>query len=239
MSSPRIGIVSYCDRLRTLAHVNHQLYATANDHVYIFDVAPTESWKFMAKIEKIGKFLPLFDWLFWIDDDAFIMNRSVRLQSFIDEAPEATIIMCTSPIRDGVWTWVSSGNFLIRNTPEAIGFLYEVRRTDLEKVRAWWDSEVYGHFTRGDQDAMVYLLNTHPIYSREGFLAKLPYTAFNSRPEHFTHPRDHFLVHFTGQNKRELVQEFASRFSLPESLTYWNELKSLKGVYRPGEEGSM
>lgn len=236
MSEPRIGIVSYCDHVRTLAHVNHELYATERGYTYIFDIAPTAAWKYLAKMEKIVKFLPLFDWVFWIDDDAFVMDREVLLETFVDEAPDATVIMCESPDRDGVWTWVSSGNFLIRNTPEALAFLRDVIATDLEVVREWWDPAVYGKFTRGDQDAIVYLLNTHPVYSREGFLSRLPYTAFNTRPEHFERPRDHFLVHFTGGDKRGMAQEFGERFDLPESLTRWNELKAAKGIYRPIEK---
>lgn len=230
---PRIGIVSYCNRLRTMAHVNHELYARERDYIYIFDIAPTYAWKFLAKVEKIAKFLPLFDWVFWIDDDAFVMKRSVRLENFVDQAPEATLIMCESPVRDGVWTWISSGNFLIRNTPEAAEFLHDVISTDLDVVSEWWDPDAYGRFTRGDQDAMVYLLNTHPVYSREGFLVRLPYTEFNTRPEHFEGPRDHFIVHFTGDDKRAYAQQFAARFGLPETLTYWNELKTLQGVYSP------
>ncbi|WP_417562202.1 hypothetical protein [Microbacterium sp.] len=215
--------------------MNHELYARERGYTYIFDISPTTAWKFFAKVEKIAKFLPLFEWLFWIDDDAFVMARSVRLETFIEQSPEAAIIMCESPNRDGVWTWISSGNFLIRNTPAAFAFLEDVMKSDLDPVRQWWDAEKYGKFTNGDQDAMVHLLNTHPVYSRPGFLARLPYTAFNTRPEHFVNPRDHFLVHFTGPEKRLYAQQFAARFSLPESLTYWNELKALQGIYRPEE----
>lgn len=235
MAAPHIGIVSYCNRIRTMAHVNHELYARQHGYTYIFDIAPTDQWKFLAKVEKIRKFLPLFDWVFWLDDDAFVMKRSPRLEDFVAEAPEATLIMCESPTRGDTWTWISSGNFLIRNTPEALTFLQDIIETDLETVEKWWDAETYGKFTRGDQDAMVYLLNTHPVYSRDGFLVRLPYTAFNTRPEHFENPRDHFIVHFTGDDKRGLAQEFAKRFELPETLTYWNELKALQGVYAPQE----
>ncbi|GGH37597.1 DapH/DapD/GlmU-related protein [Microbacterium album] len=234
MTAPRIGIVSYCDRVRTLAHVNHELYAREHGYTYIFDIAPTDGWKFFAKVEKILKFLPLFDWVFWIDDDAFIMDRSIALEHFIAKGPDSSLIMCESPRRNGVWTWISSGNFLIRNTPEASSFLRDVLKTDLDAVASWWDPELFGHFTRGDQDAMVYQLHQNKSYQRPGFLTRLPFEAFNTRPEHFRNgPREHFLVHFTGDDKRGMAQAFGRRFELPESLTYWNEFKALRGVYHP------
>lgn len=237
MTAPRIGLISYCDKIRTLAHINHELYAREQGYTYIFDIAPTEHWRFMAKIEKIRKLLPLFDWVFWIDDDAFVMDRTVRVETFVDHAPDAHLIFCESPVRDGVWTWISSGNFLIRNTPEALAFLDAVLATPLAEVEAWWDTDRFGKYTRGDQDAMVYQLHSDPRFTADGFAVRLPYTAFNTRPEHFVDgPREHFLVHFTGGDKRQLAIEFGQRFDLPESLTYWSELKAVKGVYRPVEQ---
>ena len=230
----RLGIVSYSDKLRTLAHANHELYARAHGYTYIFDIAPTENWKYFAKLEKIAKFLPLFDWLFWIDDDAFFMQRHVPLTRFLEAVPEATVVFCESPVNEDKWTWLSSGNFFIRNTPLAAQFLQDVIATDREAVERWWDSSVYGHYTKGDQDAIVYQLVTNPLYSQPGFLVRLPFEAFNSRPTHFTESaKDQFLVHVTGGDKRGQAQRFGERFNLPESLTYWNELKALKGIYRP------
>lgn len=232
----RIGIVSYCDHLRTLAHVNHQSYANEQGYFYSFDIAPTAEWRFKAKIEKIAKFLPLFDWVFWIDDDAFIMRQDERLEKFIAQAPRASVIFCESPPNDGKWTWLSSGNFFIKNTPDAAQLLADVLETDMDVVRSWWDEDVYGHFTRGDQDALIYQLVTNPRYSADDFLARLPFEAFNSRPFHFTtSARDQFLVHFTGADKRRQAIEFGERFDRGETLLYWSQVKKMKGVYRPAD----
>ena len=50
------------------------------------------------------------------------------------------------------------GQFFIRNSPQTLGLLDAVARTDLAMVKAWWDPERYGLFTNGDQDAFVYQL---------------------------------------------------------------------------------
>lgn len=231
---PNIGIVSYCDHPRTLASVNHELYASRNGYTYIYDIAPTRRRRFEAKVEKIQKFLPLFDWVFWIDDDAFFLQPDVRLESFLDLAPTSSVIFCESPVNEGKWTWLSSGNFFIRNTPESFRLLEEVLATDLDDVSAWWDPSTYGYYTKGDQDAFVYRLASDESFSAPGFLTRLPYERFNTRPFHFTDSADeHFLVHFTGGDKHGQADAFGRRFGLTPALVPQAALDALSGVHYP------
>ncbi|GHG56161.1 hypothetical protein GCM10011331_23380 [Flavimobilis marinus] len=221
--SRSIGIISYCDHLRTRAHINHQAYASRHGYTYIFDVAPTVERKFGAKLEKIQKLTPLFDWTFWIDDDAFFMQHDRALREFLPKDPRTALVFCESPINKGKKTWISSGNFLIRRTARTSRFLRDVARTPMDVVEAWWDVDRLGYFTRGDQDAMVYQLLTNPVYRRPGFVRRLPYTAFNTRPFHFqSKPDEHFLVHFTGDDKGTQAAAFAGRFGLSEALVPWS-----------------
>lgn len=229
-----IGVVSYCDHVRTLAAVNHELYAARHGYTYIYDIAPTRERRFKAKIEKIKKFLPLFDWVFWIDDDAYFMQPDVPLDGFIDLAPGADVIFCESPVNDGKWTWISSGNFFIRNSPESLRLLDEVLATDLSTVSEWWDPSTYGYYTKGDQDAIVYHLATDERFSSPGFLARLAFERFNTRPFHFVEAADeHFLVHFTGGDKHRQATEFGARFGLTPALVPAAELGELSGVHTP------
>lgn len=243
LPEPRIGIISYCDRLRTNAHVNHEVYARVHGYTYIFDIAPTseppQHKKFFLKIEKIRKFLPLFDWLFWIDDDAFFMGRKTRLASFVERCPEATIIFCASPRTPHHWTWMSSGSMFIRNSKVGRRFVEAVMETDLHEVKAWWDPERLGMWTGGDQDAIVYQLLTNPEFQEEGFYVRLEPREFNSRPGHFTQgPFEHFLLHFTGNDKGRQALEFARKWGLSDALTYPKEVKGLRGLFpAPVPEG--
>lgn len=225
---PRIGIVSYCDRLRTQSHFNHEAYARRHGYTYVFDIAPTTRSGFATKLIKIRKFLPLFDWVFWIDDDAFFTQHGVPMDTFVAQAGTSELVMCESPVMNGKWTWVSAGSFLVKNTDRTLQFLDDVLATELDDVEPWWDAEVYGTFTRGDQDAMVYQIETNPAYG-DGFLTRLPYEAFNSRPEHFVDsPYDQFLVHFTGGHKGEKAHEFATRWGLTDALLTPKELGAFK-----------
>ncbi|WP_053386822.1 hypothetical protein [Leucobacter japonicus] len=232
---PRIAIISYCDHLRTYAHLNHETYARRHDYTYIFDIAPVESYRHNAKIEKILKFLPHFDWVFWIDDDAFFTRPESELTEFLERRERAGFIFCESPVNAGKQTWISSGNFFVRNTPKAFEVLRSVAESYRdERIREWWDAERFGYYTHGDQDAFVYHLNTNPKYQKRGFVERLPYDAFNARPFHFERKLDeHFLVHFTGDEKGRQAAEFANRFGSTEAMISREEWKTLRGIYHP------
>lgn len=238
--APRIGIISYCDRFRTYAHVNHQRYADIHGYTYVFDAAPTRTGRFTNKLEKIRKFLPLFDYVFWIDDDAFFMQMDQPLTGFLKGHRKSQLVFCKSPvIAEGKWTHLSAGNFFLKNTEKVLQWLTDTMTTDLDDVYEWWNGHEYGHFTRGDQDAMIYQLDANPSYRRQrNFYTLLPFEAFNSRPLHFTHRADQqFLVHFTGDNKGAQAVDFARKWSLSPALITEAEFAQYHGVFEPDAAG--
>lgn len=215
----KLLIISYCDRIRTNAHINHARYAAQHGHDYLFDIAPTKHTHFFAKIEKIKKLLSYTDWLFWIDDDAYFIDFEKNLSDYIDESKH--LIFCNSPKDSGVFTWISSGNFFLKNTPEVHALLDACLSTELDTVRDWWDPELYGKFTNGDQDALVYQMHHHPQWSEKGYMWLIhQFNEFNSRPRHFLQePTKHFLVHFVGNKKHLQVLKFAQDMGLTDDLS--------------------
>lgn len=241
----RLGIISGCDHDRTLAAANHQYYADRQGLCYIYDAAPTEHGGYAYKLDKINKFLShnLFEWLFWIDDDGFFMQPDKSLVDFLDENPGPDLIFCKSPVNtfEGreIQTYISSGNFFIRNTQRSRDFIDAVRQTSLEEVKTWWNEDELGFYSNGDQDAMIYLLKTDERFNGGDFYARLPYTAFNARPFHFAdRPDEQFLVHFTGENKAEQIKAFAERFQLSKALIPPTELEKMFGL-RPPHENAL
>jgi hypothetical protein len=215
----RIGILSgYYPGMRFNSPVNHRLYARQHSYRYIFDSTPRfDKRTYMRKLEAILEYLDLFDWLFWIDDDAYFTNFSVPLERFIDMAPESDFIVCKSPSTKDIFTRISSGQFLLRNTPTARRFIEDALATDLKQVQKWWKTHL-GIFTKGDQDALVYLLESQPSYASP-FCSILDHSHFNSRPfEYENQLDDHFLVHFTGQKKLLDKAQFCQRMHCNEYL---------------------
>lgn len=228
-----IGIVSYCNFVRTYASVNHQFYSENHGYTYIYDISPTRNDVFKNKIEKILKLIDLFDWVFWIDDDAFFTKYSTPLTPFIDNSPpKAELIFCTSPVNEGKKTYLSSGNFFLKSTKHVKEFLQACLDADLENTRYRWDDEKFGHFTNGDQDIMVDLLMNDARFNSRSFHAILPFGYFNTRPFHFEKNYDeHFLVHFTGNNKQDQVIAFANKFNLSPALIPKESFDKYFGIY--------
>ena len=228
----RIGIISYCDKVRTYANVNHQYYASKHGYTYIYDIAPTTHGVFKNKVEKILKYLDLFDWVFWIDDDAFFMQYNKPLSEFIGRHSRHDLIFCKSPLNEGKWTYLSSGNFFIKNNKKTKEFLRSILDTDLEVAAKSWDEDKYGLYTRGDQDIMVHLLHNDSRFNGNKFHTTLEYDQFNSRPFHFKNKADdQFLVHFTGEEKNRQALDFAKNFQLSPALIPVSDFEGRQGIY--------
>jgi hypothetical protein len=217
-------ILSASSRIRTAAPLNHRLYAEHVGAPYIFDHAPSTVRRiYLHKLDALRRVLPRAEWVFWIDDDAFFTDFGVDLRRFLDDAGDRDLVFCQSPVNPlGGWTWMSAGQFFIRRSAATLELLEAVADTDLEAVRAWWDHEVYGLFTNGDQDALVYqLMGPGGGRWRDRFL-RLPWQAFNSRPYHYAERLDeHFICHFAvpgGRPKADVIAEFAERMGTTPAL---------------------
>lgn len=180
--------------------INHKIYCYQHDYTYIYCNWPNKCEnKYYNKLYYLKEYLSYFDYIFWIDDDAFFMNFDISLENFLpDEAQFLSI--CACPDFRQLKTKISSGQFLIKSTPESLEFVNKLINTNLEEVKKWWSEEM-GYYTGGDQDAFVY-----HMYGPSKYLDKVKiwnYSKFNSRvPNYFEH-QDHdvFLLHFTGTKK--------------------------------------
>ena len=214
-------IVSAGTQIRTPACLNHRVYADRHGVDYLFDTTPGPlATALDQKLAAVRRGLPLYDWVFWIDDDAFFTNLGVDIRSFADD--DADLVLCASPVNpEGGWTFVSFGQFLIRRTPAMLDLLETVAATDLDAVKSWWDPERYGIFTNTDQDALVYNLAREDA-PWAGRWRHLEWQAFNSRPYHYERRLDeHALCHFAvpgALSKMDLVREFAERMGTTTAL---------------------
>jgi hypothetical protein len=222
-SPTELLIVSGSSRVRTPAPLNHAIYADRHRLRSVFDVTPSPVDPiFLHKVAVIRRHLPTTEWLFWIDDDAFFTDPAVDLRAFIPDDPSIDLVFCASPVNPaGGWTWMSAGQFLLRNTPRSAALLDAVLATDLRAVRAWWDADELGLFTRGDQDAFVHELRRGDGPWAGGYV-RLPWEAFNSRPYHYVKGLDeHFVCHFAvpgGRSKMDLIRDFADRLGTNTAL---------------------
>jgi hypothetical protein len=213
-------IVSGCDHLRFNSFVNHRLFAEVNEVDYIFDLTLTPKGEggYFNKLRAVRDRLRRYEAVFWIDDDAYFTDFAWRLRPYFAAHP-APMVICKSPINEGAWTWISSGQFLLRRCDRAFEILDRALAVDPAQVRAWWDETAFGLYTNGDQDALVHVLATER--NLRNACKRLEYTAFNARPFHYASElSEHRLVHFSSGSvdKRLGMTAFAARLNVNSFL---------------------
>lgn len=242
--TPDLLLLSGSSSVRTPAGLNHAVYAARHGLRYVFDATPAPvSNIYLVKIASIRRHLATADWVFWVDDDAFFTRLDEDLRGLLPDDAGTDLVFCGSPVNpEGGWTWMSAGQLLVRNTPSMHRLLDAVLATDLATVRAWWDEERLGLFTRGDQDALVHQLlrdgsEWAGAYRRDGW------ERFNSRPYHYRDRLDeHFVCHFAvpgGRPKLELVREFAERMGTTTALVPAEAIAPYRTFAARSEMGPM
>jgi hypothetical protein len=196
--------------------INHQLYCLRHGYDYLFDATPYPVKSgYDQKLHSIIANLPRSEWLLWMDDDAFFMNHNIALAQFIPTDPSVDFVFCDSPVdSNGRWTTINSGVFFCRNTTSTRELLAEALSIDISTVMTWWKKDMYGYFTNGDQDKLVYTFATRGLIGNRVLVR--PFLDFNARPYHFVESADAFLIcHLAGvSSKDEAIRDLRRRFAL-------------------------
>lgn len=130
------------------AHINKRAYAEKHGYDYFLynyrlDTGRAAYWD---KVVALQRHLSDYDWLFWLDSDALIMNDSIKLESIIDE--DYDFITTRDCLRG-----MNSGQFLIKNTQWSRDFL------------KLWYSPKYEHTQVApgfDNGALIQIYQEHP-----------------------------------------------------------------------------
>ncbi len=208
MSQARICVLSgRYPGSRFASIYNHRAYCNRHGYTYIHCTWPTgQSNPYLNKLGYIREYFKFFDFVFWIDDDAFFLDIEKPLTEFIP-AEDQYLSICASPGFKALKTFFSSGQFVLRCDALGKDFIQSAMDLSEEAVKKWWSDE-YGFFTGGDQDRMVFLCNADERF-KDGF--KLwDYKHFNSRAANIfgEDPHEVFILHFTGR-KRKKASDYA------------------------------
>lgn len=179
--------------------INHKAYCRKNNYCYINASWPTGAQNpYYNKLNYIKEYYNYFDYIFWIDDDAFFIDMDFSIEDLIED--DKFFVACKSPSNKTLFTFLSSGQFLLRCDEVGKSFIDKVSNTDLQAVKLWWDSDRYGFFSNGDQDAMVYHLITNDNFKKRYSLYE--HNHFNSRIKDLKLDINSVvLLHFTGTLK--------------------------------------
>jgi len=199
--------------------INHKIYADAFGYDYINCNWPTkEKNPYFNKIHYILSHIDFYDYIIWIDDDAFFLDFEVDIMKYSPK--EANIMsVCESPSYKDLTTFFSSGQFILKLCSVSKSFLNEILLQELSTVEKWWSDDL-GFYTKGDQDVMIYLFHTDKRFSNKVTLHD--YKKFNSRVENLFDVDLHkpLILHFTGTHKvkMENYRKVQNELNLHSSL---------------------
>lgn len=211
-----------------LSAENHRIYCSYHGYHYIHCNWPTPAKiTFLNKIYFLQHYIGLFDYIFWLDDDAFFLDMEKSLDDFIP-ANGNIISICRSPSNKILKTLFSSGSFML-DCKKGENFIDAVINTDLLQVKSWWKPE-FGFFTGGDQDIMVYLYLTDPEFQHKFQL--FDHMEFNSRVEDMEAGNKIFLIHITGTNsiKKKIYRKLQDKLNTDRSLINENSKNGYKVI---------
>jgi glycosyltransferase involved in cell wall biosynthesis len=175
---------------------NKQQYADRHGYDVIVDgdvideTRPT-SW---SKLLAMRKYLPYYDYLFYVDADTLVTNPELKLEDIVDYGYDQILAADRNGLNCGVW--------LIRNTPWSLWFLDEMwAQTQLVNPQTF----VLFHY---EQRAMHYLYQSkvwtasvkQPAYQQANTVRArtkvINACVFNSYPAWYR--KDDFIVHLAG-----------------------------------------
>ncbi|KAI8338488.1 galactosyl transferase GMA12/MNN10 family-domain-containing protein [Chlamydoabsidia padenii] len=144
-----------------------------------------------GKIDVVEKVLPKYEWIFWLDMDAVVMNQDRKVQDILDQVKQLypdgadtfddrVDFIVSRPHRDPM---INAGVFLMRNTPWSMQFL-----RDVQKTQQW-----YQRGPSYEQGAMWDIMRM-PEHKDKVFLLDRDDHTFNTFPKYYQ-PGD-FVVHF-------------------------------------------
>ena len=220
---PKWTIVSGGDEIRLRSYVNHRIYAHEHGFDYRLECGVDEGIKnkFYYKMSIIRRVLPLYEWIVWIDDDAYFTDfAATNLTDFIEQAEREFkfLVIAEGPVEpNGWWSKINTGVFLLRNDDRGRKLMDLMFDSDLEDVRAWWQDERDGLFTNGDQDQMWWALNSSGLIDDTIIVDQL---LLNSRGHYYQDSlSDAFVMHFAGHRDKPLgIARFADRFGVGHEL---------------------
>ncbi|PKH37656.1 galactosyl transferase GMA12/MNN10 family protein [Nocardioides alpinus] len=223
MTGQDIAIVSGCDRIRYASYVGQQLYARRHGFGYHLELAPFDGFSgYWHKVAALRAHLADHDWVVWFDDDAFVTDLdSTFLRDALEDAERAGAWLAIAPSCDdelnGAWAAYNTGVFALRNGPHAHALLDAMSAAPMADIEAWWDSDRLGVFTHGDQDALVWFVESSSLESSVHWVDPL---GWNARPWHFSGSiADPPVCHFPGHPDKSLaIAELARRLGTDETL---------------------
>lgn len=169
-------ITKYSTWTKILYCIEHN-YDLIIDHK-VYDTNRPRAW---SKIRLIQKYLPYYDFLIWIDNDAYIMNRKNRLEHYIING---RLYHDKSMFVTKDWKMINTGVWFIKNCEFSKQFLHAIYNTTELDIEGNWE-----------QTAFIHLYETNYFNAQQHIQVNY-HIDINSY--WFNYKWGHFILHFCG-----------------------------------------
>jgi hypothetical protein len=124
-------ITSYTDHIRwdnygkcdygDFASLNHHEYSNKHGYSYIKKIVKNEDYSdwhpTWIKIDVLKKYLPLYDYVVWIDADAVFVNQDVKIEDLINDGVDLVIPKLEMDrVTGNMWTHTTTGFMIWKNS---------------------------------------------------------------------------------------------------------------------------
>src|SRR5690606_12215220 len=138
IKNPKVCVVSGRYPLTPFeSYINHKAYCDHHGYSYIHCNWPTGSRNpYFNKVRYLKAYVLHFDYLFWIEDDAFFLDFETPLDFLFPKSDEFLSI-CLGPDFKNIKTFISSGQFLLKCDEVGKSFINALEEVDLKMVSTW------------------------------------------------------------------------------------------------------
>ena len=124
-------ITSYTDHIRwdnygkcdygDFASLNHHEYSNKHGYSYVKEIVKNNDYidwhPTWIKIDVLKKYLPLYDYVVWIDADAVFVNQDITIEDLIDGDVDLVVPKLeVDKISGNVWTHTTTGFMVWKNS---------------------------------------------------------------------------------------------------------------------------
>lgn len=179
--------------------INRQYCNKWNYDFKLYDTLIPNKWATWSKLEAIKSTLSNYDYIFWIDSDAFFNNHDIKLEQFITSYD---MYICDDLPNNipGQHCLVNTGTMLIKNTKYMQDF-----------INIWLNYDgPYNYQPYHEQTVLDYMIKNN-IFNCKTKIKIYSTTTFNSVIYEF-HDND-FIIHMMGLDEQSRIN-IAKQFIL-------------------------
>ena len=124
-------ITSYTDHIRwddygkcdygDFASLNHHEYSNKHGYSYIKEIVKNDDYSnwhpTWIKIDVLKKYLPLYDYVVWVDADAVFVNQDIKIEDLINDGVDLVIPKLEMDrVSGNMWTHTTTGFMIWKNS---------------------------------------------------------------------------------------------------------------------------